>query len=418
MVGPGPRHCSTYGDATPVSTRGKALARVRGEPGPSRSGRHTHQHKGWRHWSPARSPLDHHRLRTVSDQLPHRRRYVILAEGAFGGLASKTAMGVIRYGRDEVVAVLDSMRAGRNVREWLGDPFEIPIVASLEDALSHRPDTLLIGIAPQGGRIPPDWRRTILSAIDAGLDVVSGLHEFISDDPEFAAAARTRGVALVDHRKPPEFEGVSSGREHRPGTRVILTVGTDCAIGKMSVALELRRAAEQAGLRPVFVATGQTGIMIEGWGAPVDRLVSDFLAGTVEWLVERAERMGDWIFVEGQGSLDHPAYSAVTLGLLHGATPHAMVLAHQPGRKEHHGWEGRGAPGLKSLVPFIRLHEEVAALVRPSRVAAVALDTHELTESEARTEITRVAKETGLPTDDPVRFGGGGTMAALRGALV
>lgn len=342
---------------------------------------------------------------------------MILSEGAFGGLASKTAMGVIRYGRDEVVAVLDSMQAGRSVREWLGEAYEIPIVADLTDALSHRPDTLLIGIAPQGGRIPPDWRRTILSAIDAGLDVVSGLHEFIGDDPEFATAALTRGVELVDHRKPPDFQGVSSGREHRRGTKVILTVGTDCAIGKMSVALELRRAAAQAGLRAVFVATGQTGIMIEGWGAPVDRLVSDFLAGTVEWLVERAERMGDWIFVEGQGSLDHPAYSAVTLGLLHGATPDAMILAHQPGRIEHHGWEGRDAPGLKSLVPFIRLHEEMAALVRPSRVAAVALDTHELNESDSRAEVARVAEETGLTTDDPVRYGGERLMEALTDIL-
>jgi len=358
-----------------------------------------------------RSPPLHSRL--VTDELPRRRRYVVLSEGAFGGLASKTAMGVIRYGRDEVVAVLDSRQAGRSVREWLGDAYEIPIVADLADALARRPDTLLIGIAPQGGRIPPDWRRTILSAIDAGLDVVSGLHEFISDDPEFATAARTVGVELVDHRKPPDFQGVSSGRQHRAGTKVILTVGTDCAIGKMSVALELRRAAAQAGLRAVFVATGQTGIMIEGWGAPVDRLVSDFLAGTVEWLVERAERMGDWIFVEGQGSLDHPAYSAVTLGLLHGATPDAMILAHQPGRIEHHGWEGRAGPGLKPLVPFIRLHEEVAALVRPSRVAAVALDTHELTEPQSRAAIARVGQETGLTTDDPVRYGGARLMEAL-----
>lgn len=345
---------------------------------------------------------------------PPRRRYAILSEGAFGDLPSKTAMGVIRYGRDPVVAVLDSTRAGRNVKEWLGEAFDIPVVASLAEALAYHPDALLIGIAPQGGRIPPDWRRTIMQAIDSGLDVVSGLHEFVSEDPEFVAAAVARGVALVDHRKPPDFQGVSSGRAHRPGTHVILTVGTDCAIGKMSVALELRRSATQAGLSAVFVATGQTGIMIEGWGAAVDRLVSDFVNGTVEWLVERAEGMGDWIFVEGQGSLDHPAYSAVTLGLVHGATPDAMVLVHQPGRTEHHGWEGRDGARLESLVPFIRLHEEVAALVRPSRVAAVALDTHEMSESAARAEISRVSHETGLPTDDPVRFGGERLLDALR----
>ncbi len=196
----------------------------------------------------------------------------------------------------------------------------------------------------------------------------------------------------------------------------MLTVGTDCAIGKMSVSLELRRAAVAAGLPAVFVATGQTGIMIEGWGAAVDRLVSDFLAGTVEWLVERAEGMGDWIFVEGQGSLDHPAYSSVTLGLIHGSTPHGMVLVHQPGRTEHHGWEGRGSP-IKSLSETIRVHEQVAGLVRPSRVLAIALDTHLLAESAARAEIGRVTVETGLPTDDPVRFGAERLLDALRVAL-
>ncbi|MBA2570707.1 MAG: DUF1611 domain-containing protein [Chloroflexi bacterium] len=325
-------------------------------------------------------------------------------------------MGVIRYGPDPVVAVLDSTRAGRNVREWLGDRYDIPVVATLEEALERGPTALLIGIAPQGGRIPPDWRRTILAAIDAGVDIVSGLHEFVSDDPEFAAAAARRGVELVDHRRPPAFHDVSSGRVHATGKRVILTVGTDCAIGKMSVALELRRAAVAAGLRGIFVATGQTGIMIEGWGAAVDRLVSDFLNGTVEWLVEQAEDMGDWIFVEGQGSIDHPAYSAVTLGLIHGSTPHGMVLVHQPGRTEHHGWEGRGTR-LKSLPEHVRIHEAIAGLVQPSRVVAIALDTHELSESVARAEIDRAAAETGLPADDPVRFGADSLLQGIRSAV-
>jgi uncharacterized NAD-dependent epimerase/dehydratase family protein len=345
-----------------------------------------------------------------------RRRYVILAEGEFGELASKTAMGVIRYGRDAVVAVLDSTRAGRNVREWMGEPYDIPVVATLDEALRGRPTALLIGIAPQGGRIPPDWRRTISAAIAAGLDIVSGLHEFVSDDPEFVAAAAAHGVELVDHRRPPERLDVASGRPHAPGKRVVLTVGTDCAIGKMSVSLELRRAAVAAGLPSVFVATGQTGIMIEGWGVAVDRLIADFVQGTCEWLVDRAAEMGDWIFVEGQGSLDHPAYSSVTLGLIHGVRPHAMVLVHQPGREQHHGWEERGSH-LQPLVPFIRLHEELASVVSPSRVAAIALNTSLLDESAARREIARVAEETGLPTDDPVRFGAERLVDALRESL-
>ena len=151
-----------------------------------------------------------------------RRRYVILAEGQFGETASKTAIGVIRYARDTVVAVIDSTRAGRNVGEWLGPLFDIPIVASLEETLPSSPTALLLGTAPVGGRIPPAWRRTILGAIDAGLDVISGLHEFISDDVEFASAAAARGVELIDHRKPQERHEVATGRPHKPGKQVVI----------------------------------------------------------------------------------------------------------------------------------------------------------------------------------------------------
>jgi len=344
----------------------------------------------------------------------NRRRYVILSEGVFGKVNSKTAMGVIRYGRDTVVAVLDSTQAGRNVSDFMGDAYDIPVFATLTEALPLHPTALLLGTAPQGGKIPPPWRATILDAIQNGLDVISGLHEFVSDDAEFAAAAAVHGVELVDHRRPPARNEVSAGRLHEPGKHVILTVGTDCAIGKMSVALELRKAAVQAGLPAVFVATGQTGIMIEGWGAAVDRLISDFTQGTVEWLVEEAEKQGDWIFVEGQGSIDHPAYSSVTLGLIHGATPHGMVLVHEPTRTEHHGWEGRPGAALHAVPEMIRMHEAIAGLVAPSRVVAIALNTTALPEGQARAEIARVAAETGLPVDDPVRFGAERLMDGIR----
>jgi uncharacterized NAD-dependent epimerase/dehydratase family protein len=316
-----------------------------------------------------------------------------------------------------VVAVIDSSRAGRNVSEWLGDGYDIPVVASLQDARAGQPTALLIGIAPAGGKLPPEWRSTVLGAIDAGLEILSGLHVFLGDDAEFAAAAVSRCVTITDYRRPPERLEVASGREHLPRKKVVLTVGTDCALGKMTVALELRRAAVQAGLPAAFVATGQTGMMIEGWGVAVDRVPSDFVQGTTEWLVERAESLGDWVFVEGQGSLDHAAYSCVTLGLIHGSTPHAMVMAHEPGREYHHGWEGSPLHRVKRLPPFIRLHEEVAGLVAPSVVAAVALNTSRMGESEARREIARVADETGLPTDDPVRYGAERLLDALRERL-
>ena len=346
---------------------------------------------------------------------PHRR-LVILTEGQWHAHNAKTAMGVIRYGTTPVVALLDSAVAGRNVAEWLPG-HDIPIVATLADALAlpDPPTALLIGIAPTGGRLPAEWRAVILEALGAGLDVLSGLHTLLGDDPEFAAAARANGARIVDYRRPPEREETSVGRAHRPGKRVILTVGTDCAIGKMSVALELRRAALARGDRPVFVPTGQTGMMIEGWGVAVDRVIADFLQGTCEWLLEQAEARGEWILVEGQGSLDHPAYSSVTLGLIHGTTPHAMVLVHKPGLTEH-DFDHRPEASfpIAPLRPFIDLHERVAALIAPSKVVAIALNTSLIaSDDEARRTIDAISAETGLPADDPVRFGGDRLWSAI-----
>ncbi|HEX8025262.1 MAG TPA: DUF1611 domain-containing protein [Candidatus Limnocylindrales bacterium] len=348
------------------------------------------------------------------------RRLVILTEGQFRVHNAKTAMGVIRYGTDEVVALLDSSIAGRNVSEWLPG-HDIPAVATLDEAVARtpRPDALLIGIAPTGGKLPSEWRATILEAIRAGLDIHSGLHTFIGDDPEFAAAAKQAGTRIVDYRRPPERHETAVGRKHGPGKHVILTVGTDCAIGKMSVALELRKAALKAGDSGVFVPTGQTGMMIEGWGVAVDRLISDFVQGTVEWMVEEAESKGDWVIVEGQGSIDHPAYSSVTLGLIHGSTPQAMVMVHKPGMAEHdfdHLPEAHFP--IARLPEFIKLHEAIAGLVAPSRVVAIALNTSLIEdEAEAKRIIDETARETGLPAADPVRFGGDGLWAAIHAAL-
>jgi uncharacterized NAD-dependent epimerase/dehydratase family protein len=352
---------------------------------------------------------------------PSHRRLVILTEGQWHVHNAKTATGVIRFGQDDVVALLDSTIAGRNVDEWLPG-HDIPAVATLAEALASprgRPDALLIGIAPTGGKFPVEWRATIIEAIRAGLDILSGLHTFLGDDPEFRAAAAEAGVNIVDYRRPPERMETAVGRPHLPGKRVILTVGTDCAIGKMSVALELRRAGAAAGRSVVFTPTGQTGMMIDGWGVAIDRVISDFVQGTCEWLLEEAESRGDWILVEGQGSLDHPAYSSVTLGLIHGTTPHAMVLVHKPGLADHDfdHLPDRTFP-IQPLAPFIALHEQVAALVAPSRVVAVALNTSLIASDEdARAEIARTAAATGLPCDDPVRFGGDSLWAAIEAGV-
>ena len=350
------------------------------------------------------------------------RRLVILTEGQFGPHSGKTAFGVIRFGRDEIVAVLDSTLAGRNVGDWIAGR-DIPIVGTLAEALDvpgrPSPDTLLVGIAPTGGRLPDAWRPILHGAIDAGLELHSGLHTFLGDDPELSAAAAIAGVRIIDYRRPPERFETAVGRRHGAGKRVILTVGTDCAIGKMSVALELRNAGRAAGDSVAFVPTGQTGMMIDGWGVAVDRVISDFLNGTVEWLVEEGERLGDWVLVEGQGSLDHPAYSSVTLGLIHGATPHAMILVHRAGLLAHDfdHLPDRSFP-IAPLRPLIALHEQVAGLVAPSRVVAVAVNTSAVADdAEARDIVAAIAAETGLPAADPVRFGAGPFWEELKMAV-
>jgi len=355
---------------------------------------------------------------------PRTRRFVILAEGAFGEVSSKTARGVIRFASTPTVAVIDSTKAGRSVGDVIGasagERGHVPIVATLAQALAlpEPPTALLLGTAPVGGSLTGTWRATIFDALAAGLDIVNGLHVFFADDPELAAAARTTGATIEDLRRPPSRLDIANGRQHLPGKRVILTVGTDCAVGKMGVAIELAQAARRAGLSATMVPTGQTAMMIEGWGVTIDRVAGDFLQGTAEWLAAEGEHRADWAFIEGQGSLDHVAYSSVTLALIHGTRPHGMVLVHQPGREVHTLFEGVGRYArLRSIDEHIRAHETIAALVEPSKVVAIALNTSLYDEAEAHRIIEQIAAETGLPTDDPYRFGPGPLFAAIRARL-
>ncbi len=336
------------------------------------------------------------------------KRYLVLAEGYSGDdHYGKTTYGVIRYGADPVVAVLDSERAGATVEG-------VPVVGSIAEALPYGPTAALVGVAVAGGRLPPVWRGLLREAVAAGLDVEAGMHEFLGDDPELAALARERGVELRDYRRPPPDLSVPTGENLTLGAEVVLTVGSDCAVGKKTVAVELDRAARARGLRSVFVPTGQTGIMIEGWGIAVDAVVSDFLAGAGERLVVEGARRGDLLFVEGQGAIVHPQFSGVTLGLYHGAAPHALVLVHRAGDTEIEGVPGHPIPPLPDLVD---LYERLALPVRPARVAAVALNTGRLSAEAAESAVAEVAEETGLPTDDPVRFGPDRLLEAVLAAL-
>jgi uncharacterized NAD-dependent epimerase/dehydratase family protein len=344
-------------------------------------------------------------------------RLAILAEGGFAEHDAKTATGVLRYGRQEVVAVIDSTRAGTRVRDHVpGLDSDVPVVESIDQALALRPHVLLIGIAPAGGRLPDAWRRSILRAIEAGLAVESGLHDFLGDDPELAAAAERSGVEIRDLRRPPSGLDVPTGANLRVDAFVVLTVGSDCALGKMTVCLELDSEARRRGLTSGFVPTGQTGIAIAGWGIAVDEVVSDFVAGATERLVlEGAERCGAGalLWIEGQGSINHPAYSGVTLGLLHGSAPHALVLVHEPGRTHLDMPDGPPIPPLPELIDD---YQRMAGYVRPADVVAVSLKTNRLSEQDARSAIAATQRETGLPADDPVRFGSGKLLDAVLAA--
>jgi uncharacterized NAD-dependent epimerase/dehydratase family protein len=333
--------------------------------------------------------------------MPRDLRFLVLAEGQFGPLTSKTANSCIRYTPERVVAVLDSRRAGKTVQQVLGFGGAIPIIASVAEALPLAPTALLIGVAPQGGKLPEEWRAMLLAAINAGLDVWSGLHTFVGEDAEFAAAAAKRKVEIHDLRRSPAGIPVAMGRVRKAKATVVLTVGTDCNIGKMTSALQLRDGLRARGRKVRFAGTGQTGILIEGWGTAVDAVVADFIAGAAEKLVLDAARGADIVLVEGQGSIIHPGYSGVTVGLLHGSLPNAMVMCAQPSR-QHIG----NNPWIKipPLAEMIRMHEMLLAHLRPAPVIAVSLNTYDLSLRAARTAIDRARRQTGLPVTDPVRF--------------
>jgi uncharacterized NAD-dependent epimerase/dehydratase family protein len=329
------------------------------------------------------------------------RRFLILAEGHFGPQSSKTANACLRYAPHDVVAVLDSTHVGRTVHDVLGFGGNIPIVGSFAAAGAFAPKALLIGIAPAGGQFPDEWRAIVQQSLDAGLDVWSGLHTMLGDDLQFAAAARASGATIRDLRRAPANLGIATGRVRELDATVVLTVGTDCNIGKMTTQLQVQAAVAARGHRTHFAATGQTGILIEGRGIAVDAVIADFIAGAAEALTVDAAQDADIVLVEGQGSLLHPAYSGVTLGLMHGSLPQAMVLCSQPSRRAIHRYPWVPIPALTDV---ILLYEQAMRGVRPAPVIALALNTFDLDDHTARSAIADAQRETGLPATDPVRY--------------
>jgi uncharacterized NAD-dependent epimerase/dehydratase family protein len=325
-------------------------------------------------------------------------RVAVLAHEKFPERA-KTAVGILRYADYEVAAVLDRAAAGTVASDHVPDLPDVPVVASMADAPAV--DALVIGIAPIGGGFDESWRPDVRTALERGCDLAGGLHYFLADDEEFAALAAEAGADIWDVRRPPDDLTVASGDAAAADADVVLTVGTDCSTGKMTTSMELVRAARDRGVDAAMVPTGQTGIMVEGWGIPIDRVVSDFVAGAAEDLVTTGAADHDLLVVEGQGSITHPAYSAVTCGLLHGAMPDALVLCHVAGRDAIHGYESFPIP---SPDRHVGLYESLAAPVHETSVVAGALNTAALDDGAARDAVAAYAETLGVPATDPVRF--------------
>ena len=333
-----------------------------------------------------------------------QRVLVHLAEGSLAPRTAKTTRGVIAYGVHRSAAVIDSTKVGKTCHECLGVGGDIPVLATLEQALalSPRPDTLLVGITNQGGILPAEMRQPILLALEEGLDVWNGMHEFLSLDPEMALLSQKTGAKIWDVRRPKFPLPVGHGARIKPKTPALLSVGTDCSVGKMTALLEFQKAAKLRHLDTPFIPTGQTGMMIAGFGHPIDAIPGDFMAGCVEQDCQLFDGKSDLILVEGQGSLWHPGFSSVTLSLLHGAMPDLLLLCHEAGRTHIGKREHVAIPPLDVVQ---REYERTMAIYKESRTIGVALNTWSLPEDDAREAVAQAAKLTGLPATDPARFG-------------
>lgn len=333
---------------------------------------------------------------------PTDRLAILLHEG-LRGTQGKTGLAMLRYSSNEIVAVIDHQAAGESFQKLTGIPRAVPIVASVEAALEYSPNVLAIGIAPSGGILPDEWRQEIHQAVTAGLAIVNGLHTRLNQDAELVQAVKP-GRWLWDVRQEPAGLKVGSGQARLLSCLRVLTVGTDMGVGKMSTSLELHRACLARGLRSKFLASGQAGIMISGQGIPLDAIRVDFAAGAVEQMVMQAGEESDILQIEGQGSLLNPA-STATLPLLRGSQPTHLILVHRAGQTQIRNFSHVSIPPLKEVVRLYESLATAAGAFAPARVAAIALNTAHLSESEAQQAIEQVSVETGLPCIDPVRAG-------------
>lgn len=330
------------------------------------------------------------------------------------GTHGKTGLTLLRYSEAQIVAVIDRQCPGYSLPEITGIKREVPIVASLTEALKYNPQILAIGIAPSGGSLPDECWQEVKQAVAAGLSLANGLHTPMGTMPELRSLLKP-GQLIWDVRREPPNIGVASGLARTLPCRRVLTVGTDMAVGKMSTSLELNWAAKLRGWSSKFLATGQAGLMLEGDGVALDAVRVDFAAGAVEQIVMRFGKKYDMLFVEGQGSLLHPG-STATLPLIRGTQPTQLVLVHRAGQTHVRNNSHVPIPPLKEVVQLYEAVASAAGAFSPVRVVGIALNTGHLNEAAAQEAIAQTTADTGLPCTDVVRFDAGLLLdAVMRG---
>lgn len=335
-------------------------------------------------------------------RLPLNQKIAVLLHEGIRGTHGKTGLSLLRYSDAPIVVAIDRDCPGQSLPQLTGIQRDVPIVASVKDAIAFNPQVLVIGIAPKGGSLPDDYWHEIKDALVGGMSIVNGLHTPLANSPELRTLLKP-GQSIWDVRKEPSNIGVCTLAAKNLPCRRVLTVGTDMAVGKMSTSLELHRASRLRGIRTKFIATGQTGLMLEGDGVPLDAVRVDFAAGAVEQVVVRYGKNYDILHIEGQGSLLHPS-STATLPLIRGSQPTQMILVHRLGQNEV--VEHVKIPPLTEVIKLYEIVASGAGAFAAVPVVGIALNTSNFDQATAKTAIAQVETETGLPCTDVIRFGG------------
>lgn len=325
--------------------------------------------------------------------------YLLFLGDAPDGLAAKVAQGIYDWRPEAVVGQfrMESCNADLGITDM-----------SIEDAVEAGAKTLVIGVVNRGGIISEAWKSILVEALENGMDIASGLHNLLRDETDLVEAAEKNGRRLHDVRIPTIQYPIASGKK-RSGKRC-LAVGTDCSVGKMYTALAMNREMQKQGMKSTFRPTGQTGILIEGNGVPLDAVVADFMAGAVEWLTPDNEP-DHWDLIEGQGSLFHASYSGVTMALVHGGQPDALILCHEPTREHMRGLPDYTQPSLEDLRDVAL---KLAQIVNQDcKVAAISINTQHMDEPAALSYLNEVESQMGIPAVDPFRQGAARLVEAL-----